>query len=145
MISLLGLILCMFVILITTVILWRPLLLLVVSWWHFHFHWKNYCKILFTGSIVVVKVKGAVCVQFTQMAGFGTSALVRHVKCQNIPLISNSMLCMFTFSLGPLIHWGRVAHICISKLTITGSDNGSSPGQHQAIIWTSAGILLFEP
>ena len=33
-------------------------------------------------------------------------------------------------------------HICVSKLAIIGSDNGSRPGQHQAIIWTNAGILL---
>ena len=30
-------------------------------------------------------------------------------------------------------------HICVSKLTIIGSDNGLSPGRHQAIIWTNAG------
>ena len=36
-------------------------------------------------------------------------------------------------------------HICISKLTIIGSDNGLSPGRHQAIIWSNAGILLIEP
>ena len=36
-------------------------------------------------------------------------------------------------------------HICISKLTIIGSDNGLSPGRHQAIIWTNAGILFIEP
>ena len=31
-------------------------------------------------------------------------------------------------------------HICISKLTIIGSDNGLSPGRGQeAIIWTNAG------
>ena len=41
-----------------------------------------------------------------------------------------------------LTHWGRVTHICISKLTISGSDNGLSPGRRQAIIWTNAGILL---
>ena len=41
-----------------------------------------------------------------------------------------------------LTHWGRVTHICISKLTIIGSDNGLSPGQRQAIIWTNAGTLL---
>ena len=41
-----------------------------------------------------------------------------------------------------LIHWGRVMHICVSKQTIIGSDNGLSPGQRQAIIWTNAGILL---
>ena len=35
-----------------------------------------------------------------------------------------------------------MTHICVSKLTIIGSDNGLSPGQRQAIIWTNAGILL---
>ena len=33
-------------------------------------------------------------------------------------------------------------HICVNKLTIIGSDNGLSPGQCQAIIWTNAGIVL---
>ena len=33
-------------------------------------------------------------------------------------------------------------HICVSKLTTIGSDNGLSPGWGQAIIWTIAGILL---
>ena len=46
---------------------------------------------------------------------------------------------------GGLTHWGRVTHKCVSKLTIIGSDNGLSPGQHQAIIWTNAGILLIRP
>ena len=41
-----------------------------------------------------------------------------------------------------LTHWDRVTHICISKLTIIGSDNGLLPGQRQAIIWTNARILL---
>ena len=44
-----------------------------------------------------------------------------------------------------LTHWGRVTHICVGKLTIIGSDNGLSPGRCQAIIWTSAGILLIGP
>ena len=35
--------------------------------------------------------------------------------------------------------------MCISKLTIFGSDNGLPPGRRQAIIWTSAGILLNGP
>ena len=38
-----------------------------------------------------------------------------------------------------------MTHICISKLTIIGSDNGLSPGRRQDIIWTNAGILLIEP
>ena len=44
-----------------------------------------------------------------------------------------------------LTHWGRVTHICVSKITIIGSDNGLSPGRRQAIIWTSVGILLIGP
>ena len=44
-----------------------------------------------------------------------------------------------------LTHWGRVTHICVSKRTIIGSDNGLSPGRRQAIIWTNAGILLIGP
>ena len=44
-----------------------------------------------------------------------------------------------------LTHWGRVMHICVSKLSILGSDNGLSPGRRQAIIWTNAGKLLIGP
>ena len=44
-----------------------------------------------------------------------------------------------------LTHWGQVTHKCVSNLTIIGSDNGLSPGHHQAIIWTNAGILLIGP
>ena len=38
-----------------------------------------------------------------------------------------------------------MTHICVSKLTVIGSDNGLSPGRHQAIIWTNTGILLIRP
>ena len=44
-----------------------------------------------------------------------------------------------------LTHWGRVTHMCVSKITIIGSDNGLSPGGRQAIIWTSVAILLIGP
>ena len=44
-----------------------------------------------------------------------------------------------------LTHWGRATHICVSKLTIIGSDNGLSPGRCQAIIRTNAEILLIRP
>ena len=57
-----------------------------------------------------------------------------NLKCQS--------LCT---GLNVLTHWGRVTHICVSKLTIIGSDNGLSPGRRQAIIWTNAGILLIGP
>ena len=39
-----------------------------------------------------------------------------------------------------LTKWRRFTHICTSKLTIIGSDNGLSP-----TVWTSAGILLIGP
>ena len=38
-----------------------------------------------------------------------------------------------------------MTHICISKLNSIGPDNGLSPGQHQAMIWINAGILLNGP
>ena len=34
-----------------------------------------------------------------------------------------------------LTHWSWMTHICVSKLTIIGSDNGLPPGRRQAIIW----------
>ena len=47
-----------------------------------------------------------------------------------------------TICVGSLTHWGRVTYICISKLTIIGSDNGLSPHQRQALIWANAWKLL---
>ena len=38
-----------------------------------------------------------------------------------------------------------MTHICVSSLTIIGSDNGLAPGRRQAIIWTNADILLIGP
>ena len=49
------------------------------------------------------------------------------------------------FCVTTLTHWGREMYICVDKLTIIGSDNGSWPGRHRAIIWTNAGILLIWP
>ena len=44
-----------------------------------------------------------------------------------------------------LTHWVRGTHICVSKLITIGSDNGLSPGRHQAIIWVHSGTLLIAP
>ena len=62
----------------------------------------------------------------------------RHLWFQ-MPWCSLWRHCNGVFS---LIHWGRVTHICVGKPTIIGSENGLSPGQRQAIIWTNDGILL---
>ena len=59
--------------------------------------------------------------------------------------MSSAKWCPFCLGLNVLTHWGRVTHICIRKLATIGSDNGLSPGRHQAIIWTNAGKLLVGP
>ena len=41
-------------------------------------------------------------------------------------------------------HWGWVTHICVSKLTTIGSNNGLLPGWHQATVWTNVEILLIQ-
>ena len=78
----------------------------------------------------------------------------QYTSCNSINGLSlgATLLSCFTLTyLAPLkkysllTHWGRVMHICVSKLTIIGSDNGLSPDRHQAIIWTNAGILLIGP
>ena len=52
---------------------------------------------------------------------------------------------MYTKTMLYEVHWGRVAHICVSKLTIIGSYNGLSPDRHEAIIETKSGTLLTGP
>ena len=44
-----------------------------------------------------------------------------------------------------LTDWGWLTRICISNLTIIGSDNGLSPDGRQGINWINAGILLIGP
>ena len=70
------------------------------------------------------------------------------IKCQLILPISIRVALsevVQSFDGHQLIHWGQVMHRCVSKLTSIGSDNGLSPGRHQAIIWTNAEILLTGP
>ena len=61
---------------------------------------------------------------------------IPHIQCYSVKWASAQK---------GLTHWGWVMHICVSEIIIIGSDNGLSPGQRQAIIWTNAGILLTGP
>ena len=71
---------------------------------------------------------------------------IRKITIQDIILkIINSLLQLHLQGAYELTHWGLVTHICVDNLTIIGSDNGLSPGRHQAITWTNVGILLIEP
>ena len=58
--------------------------------------------------------------------------------CQRNQLLIKILLKLLTL-------WSRVMHICLGNIIIIGSDNGPSPRQCQAIIWTNAGILLIGP
>ena len=69
-----------------------------------------------------------------------------------VQMLSHRFKSIFKISAGAILlikinltHWGRVMHICVSKLTIIGSHNGLSPGRRQATIWTNAEILWIEP
>ena len=44
-----------------------------------------------------------------------------------------------------LNHWVRVTDRCVGNITTIGSNNGLALTRQQAIIWTSAGILLIGP
>ena len=70
------------------------------------------------------------------------------MKVEDLPIAHNSFfvrhLRVFRGNRPPLTHWGRVTHICVSKLTIIGSDNDLSPSQCQAKFWTNAGILSIQ-
>ena len=69
--------------------------------------------------------------------------LMTHI---NVCIVCHHWLSLpFRHHIITLTHWSWVTHICISKLTSVGSDNGLSPGRRQAIIWTNAGILLIGP
>ena len=59
--------------------------------------------------------------------------------------VSVKLCCRVLHQCIVLTHWGWVTYICVSKLTIIGSNNGLSPGWHRAIIWTNGGILLIWP
>ena len=64
--------------------------------------------------------------QFLRRADFWTQWRI-YASVNYLDLFSGAM------SKYVLTHWGRVTHICVSKLTIIGSDNGLSPGGRQAI------------
>ena len=75
---------------------------------------------------------------------FGCKQLRTLLESKNTQWI-DSLTHTASAGLNQLTHWGQMMHLCISKLTIIGSDNDLSPGRRQAIIWINAGILLIGP
>ena len=106
---------------------------IVVFW--IKLHWNLFLKALLT--ICHIGSDNDLAPNSWQAIIWTNDGLVYWQRCQ-----LSLMYGLLTIS---LLHWGKVTHICVSKLTIIGSDNGLSPGQRQAIIWTNAGILLIWP
>ena len=92
---------------------------------------------MYNNSIIIAKPHGFLLTSKV-LCGYIWSVLRN-----NISIIGNSIFS----SLGKFVltHWGPVTHICVSKLTIIGSDNGLSPDLRQAIFLTNAGIWLIGP
>ena len=61
---------------------------------------------------------------------------------KNLSIVSTEIIVFHSVLWVLSSRWGRVTHICVSDLPDIGSDNGLSPGRRQAIIWTTAGLLL---
>ena len=101
-----------------------------------HCQWSQFSTVFIVHTACVVWVQNC----FKECRWGGTPEMYS---------ILNRTLCAWSTTdcvvLHPLTHWGRVTHICDSKLTIIGSDNGLPPARRQAIIWTNAAILLIRP
>ena len=109
----------------------------LTSWWRLLMSWRQICArpsadTMLTGlwlwchmDHIMQHIDGLVQERRNSIA----NALDLCLSC------TDPLICMIT-------HWGWVKHICVGNLTIIGPDNGLSPGQRQAIIWTNAGILL---
>ena len=67
-----------------------------------------------------------------------------HGRKRTLSILSN-FTCRGSGAQTNLTHRGRVTHIYVGNLTFIGSDNGVSPGRHQAIIRMNDRILLIRP
>ena len=96
----------------------------------------------FAGTGAIVRLPQC---QWSKPDGYGKISqcitTTKHSKAKTV-CIFLGIYCTYPMKHNVLTHWGRVMHICVSKQTIIGSDNGLSPGWRQAIIWTNAGLLL---
>ena len=58
----------------------------------------------------------------------------RRFRLLSSDILKTNIVCLAKTYTKVLTYWGRVTHMCVRNLTIIGSDNGLSPGRHQAII-----------
>ena len=99
-------------------------------------------------SLIIFDDHVVLCMQWKHIVSNFEQHLVYTIETT---LKNRCMSCIFlavlysVVSRSCLTHWGRVTHICVGKLIITGSDNGLSPDRRQAIIWTNARVLPIWP
>ena len=74
-----------------------------------------------------------------------THTIQSHLHQQDVSFTRIPYNHIYTNKMCYLTRWIRVTHICVSKQTRIGSNNGLSPSWRQAIIWTNAGILFIGP
>ena len=121
----------------------KSTLIQVMAWCHqATSHYLNQC-----GPRSLMPYWATFDITATEIEMFSISKVIMKVIQISLSLVlsvpTDTKSCQLT--LDQLNHWGGMTHICVSRLTIIGPDNGLSPGRRQAIIWTNAGILLIGP
>ena len=117
--------------------------------WVRYFVW-NLKGTLWNSTQNILSVHWKMCISFTDenLRALRFKRSYAFLKRPPGPNVSGWMSPAFTYVMNLIIvltHWGCVTHICVSKLTIIGSDNDLSPGRRQAIICPNAGMLLIGP
>ena len=70
---------------------------------------------------------------------------VHTLFCCSLVLVGFTLILSdYLTHMSTLTHWGQVMHICVSKLTTIGPDNGLAPSRWQAVIWTNTAILSIQ-
>ena len=100
-------------------------------------NWHDFNQLAFIGVTGCCHCDDLLCRQWRQL----------RYHCHSRVLVTDIVTPLQHWTTNPhlLTHWGRVTHICVSKFTIIGSDNGLSPGRRQAIIWSNDEISLIGP
>ena len=123
---------------------WGPVMHICLT--NLYHHWFRQWLVV---CLVPSQYLNQCCIMSTGPLGTNLSQIVFEIQIFSFKKMHLKMLSgkyqPICLSLNVLTHWGRVTHICVAYLTIIASDNGLSPSQRQAIIWTNAGILLIRP
>ena len=95
-------------------------------------------KVIKVGSYFMISKSSCISIEWVHWHPFPNVVilypLILFVECYRLTVSTSEVGSSWIHEYWILTHWGRVTHICVSKLTTIGSDNGLSPGRRQAII-----------